>query len=145
MARCWFAPLTLEQLNTYNSADMVSRLGLVYTGVADERLEARFEVDERTRQPFGLLHGGVSCVVSESMGSTAANLCVDPERFFCVGIDINASHLRGASEGAVHAYCEPVRIGRRNQVWQTDLFDSNERHLCVSRLTVAVIERQDDK
>lgn len=141
MARCWFTPITPEKLNTLSTADMASHLGLEYTRVADERLEAQIPVDERTRQPYGLLHGGVSCVVSESMGSTAANLCVDPEQYFCVGTEINASHLRGARAGLVRAYCEPIRIGRRIQVWQSDLFDEQQRHLCVSRLTVAVIQR----
>lgn len=139
MARYWFAPVDLAQLNTMNERDMISRLGLVYTAVSDGQIEAEFEIDARTRQPFGLLHGGFSCVVSESMGSVAANLCVDRKHFVCVGIEINASHLRGVSEGRVHARCTPIRVGRSTHVWQTDLHDETGRHLCVSRLTVAVV------
>lgn len=139
MSKYWFAPVDLEQLNTVNERDMMSRLGLVYTDVSDDAIEAEFEIDARTRQPFGLLHGGISCAVSESMGSIAANMCIDRTRFVCVGIEINASHLRGASSGKVRARCTPVRVGRTTHVWQTDLYDENNRHLCVSRLTVAVV------
>lgn len=139
MAQYWFAPVDLAQLNAMNARDMISRLGFVYTHIADGVIEATFEIDARTRQPFGLLHGGFSCVVSESMGSVAANLCVDRERFVCVGIEINASHLRGAGQGTVQARCTPIRVGRSTHVWQTDLHDENGRHLCVSRLTVAVV------
>lgn len=139
MSSYWFEPVDLERLNTLNARDMISRLGLVYTDIGDGTLEAEFEIDERTRQPFGLLHGGVSCAVSESMGSIAANLCVDRKRFACVGVDINASHLRGASAGRVTARCTPIRVGRSTHVWQTDLYDDQQRHLCVSRLTVAVV------
>ncbi|MES1930218.1 thioesterase superfamily protein [Salinisphaera dokdonensis CL-ES53] len=139
MSRYWFEPVDLDRLNALNERDMISRLGLVYTRIEDGMLEAEFEIDERTRQPFGLLHGGVSCAVSESMGSIAANLCVDRKKQVCVGVDINASHLRGASSGRVVARCTPIRVGRGTQVWQTDLYDADNRHLCVSRLTVAVI------
>lgn len=139
MSNYWFAPVDLEQLNAVNERDMISRLGLVYTNVSDDAIEAELPIDSRTRQPFGLLHGGISCAVSESMGSIAANMCVDRSRFVCVGIDINASHLRGASSGTVRARCKPIRVGRATHVWQTDLYDENDRHLCVSRLTVAVV------
>ena len=143
MSKYWYGPMTLDRLNAVNERDMISRLGLVYTNVTDDMIEARFEIDERTRQPFGLLHGGVSCAVSESMGSVAANMCVDREKFVCVGIEINASHLRGASSGLVRARCTPIRVGRSTHVWQTDLFDDQDRHLCVSRLTVAVVATPD--
>jgi 1,4-dihydroxy-2-naphthoyl-CoA hydrolase len=139
MSKYWFGPVDLDRLKEVNDRDMISRLGLVYTNVTDDAIEAEFEIDERTRQPFGLLHGGVSCAVAESMGSVAANMCVDRERFVCVGIEINASHLRGAASGKVRARCTPIRVGRSTQVWQTDLYDANDRHLCVSRLTVAVV------
>ncbi|MES1925257.1 hotdog fold thioesterase [Salinisphaera sp. T31B1] len=142
MPRIWFDDIDLASVNALNDKDMISRLGLVYTSVEDDALEAEFVIDERTRQPFGLLHGGVSCAVSESMGSVGANLCVDGRKLVCVGVDINASHLRGASSGLVRCRAEPVRIGRSSQVWQTHLYDSRDRPLCVSRLTVAVIERR---
>ncbi|ROO26302.1 thioesterase [Salinisphaera orenii MK-B5] len=143
MARRWFEPVDLDELNALNDRDMISRLGLVYTAIGDAHLEAEFTIDERTRQPFGLLHGGVSCAVSESMGSIAANLCVDRSRYGCVGVELNASHLSGASAGRVQARCHPLRVGRRMHVWQTDLFDAEGRQLCVSRLTVAVVTARD--
>lgn len=140
MAQYWFEPVDLETLNALNDRDMISRLGLVYTAIGDDHLEAEFTVEARTRQPFGLLHGGVSCAVSESMGSIAANLCVDRTRFACVGVELNASHLSSAKEGTVTGRCHPLRVGRRMHVWQTDLFRADGRRLCVSRLTVAVID-----
>lgn len=141
MAAIWFEDTTLDALNAINEKDMISRLGLVYTAIEDAALEACFEIDERTRQPFGLLHGGVSCAVAESMGSIGANLCVDRAKHAAVGVDINATHLRGAGAGRVYCRAEPIRVGRRSQVWQTELFDKDKRQLCVARLTVAIIDR----
>lgn len=141
MSSIWHQETDLTTLNSFNDKDMISRLGFAYTDIGPDWLEAELTIDERTRQPFGLLHGGVSCAVSESMGSIGANLCVDRARFACVGIELNASHLRGAGEGRVRARCAPIRVGRSTHVWQTELYDERERKLCVSRLTVAVIDR----
>jgi len=141
MPRIWRNEVELDTVNAMSAKDMIGRLGFAYTAIGDDFLVATFMIDERTRQPMGLLHGGMSCAVSESMGSVAANLCVDRTRHACVGIELNASHLRGASEGQINARCTPIRVGRSTQVWQTDLYDDRERHLCVSRLTVAVIDR----
>lgn len=137
----WHERPTVEGLNEFSRRDMASRLGMEYTLVGDDFLEARLPVDERTVQPYGLLHGGVSCVVAESMGSLASGLCVDPETHYCVGVDINASHLRPATGGHVHARTRPFRIGRRNQVWETRIRDDADRLICVARLTTAVLER----
>lgn len=140
----WHEQPTVEGLNEVVSRDMAGRLGMEYTAVGEDYLEARLPVDERTQQPYGLLHGGVSCVMAESMGSVASALCVDPDTYYCVGVDINASHLRPAVAGHVHARTRPLRIGRRNQVWETHIRDDNERLICVARLTTAVIERNRD-
>jgi 1,4-dihydroxy-2-naphthoyl-CoA hydrolase len=137
----WHQQPTVEGLNQLLSRDMVSRLGMEFTEVGDDFLRARLPVDERTQQPYGLLHGGVSCVVAESMGSLGSALCVDAETHYCVGVDINASHLRSASRGYVYAETRPLRIGRRNQVWETRITGEDGRLICVARLTTAVIER----
>jgi len=120
---------------------MASRLGLEYVEVGEDFLRARIPVDARTQQPYGLLHGGVSCVVAESMGSVASHLCVDSVKYFCVGTEINASHLRGVTEGCVEAVCQPLRVGRRVQVWETRLSDDRGRLICVARLSTAVVAR----
>lgn len=137
----WHLPLTLEQIKQHFPKDAASRLGLEFTEVGEDFLRARLPVDERTQQPFGLLHGGVSCVVSETMGSVASNCCVDQTTHYCVGMEINASHLRSASSGWVHAETRPLRIGRQAHFWETRIYDDEKRLVCVSRLTTAVIER----
>lgn len=137
----WYERPTVEELNRLSEGDMATRLGMEYTAVGDDFLEASVPVDERTCQQFGLLNGGVSCVMAESMGSLASMLCVDAKTYYCVGVDINASHLRPASKGHVHARTRPLRIGRRNQVWETHIRDDEDRLICVARLTTAVIER----
>ncbi len=116
-------------------------MGVEFTEVGDDYLRAKFPVNERTTQAFGLLHGGVSCVVSEMMGSVGSNFCVDQQTHYCVGIEINASHLRSARSGFVFAETRPLRTGRRAQFWETRLSDENGNLICVSRLTTAVIAR----
>jgi 1,4-dihydroxy-2-naphthoyl-CoA hydrolase len=99
-------------------------------------------VDERTRQPYGLLHGGASVALAETLGSTGANLCVDSERFLCVGQEINANHLRSAKSGRVIGTARPVHIGGRSQVWGIEIVNEAGALVCISRLTMAVIERR---
>lgn len=137
----WHTKPTVQELNALAERDMASALGLEYIEVGDDYLRARLPVDARTQQPYGLLHGGVSCVVSESLGSVASNLCVDGTTHYCVGIEISASHLRSATRGYVYAETRPLRVGRRIQVWETRLTDADDKPICISRLTTAVLER----
>ncbi|RYM53430.1 thioesterase [Serratia proteamaculans] len=118
---------------------MVSHVGIRFTRLEDDYLEATMPVDQRTRQPFGLLHGGASVVLAESMGSMAGYLCCEGEQKV-VGLEINANHLRAAFEGEVRGVCRALHIGRRHQVWQIEIFDSRDRLCCTSRLTTAVID-----
>ena len=99
-------------------------------------------VNERTHQPFGLLHGGASVALAETVGSVASMLCVDPERYMCVGQEINANHLRGMSSGTVTATARPFHLGARSHVWHIEIRDESERLVCVSRLTMAIVERR---
>jgi 1,4-dihydroxy-2-naphthoyl-CoA hydrolase len=99
-------------------------------------------VDERTRQLMGILHGGASVALAESIGSFAANMCVDQSRFYCVGQEINANHLRPVASGLVTATAKPFHVGTRSQVWHIEIHDERQRLVCVSRLTMAVLERQ---
>ncbi|MTD26096.1 hotdog fold thioesterase [Erwinia sorbitola] len=134
----WQREATLEQLNLRSKETMVEHIGIRFTLLDDDSIEAVMPVDRRTRQPFGLLHGGASVVLAETLGSMAGYLCTTGEQQV-VGLEINANHLRAAREGEVRGVCRAVHIGRRNQVWQIEIFDDNNRLCCTSRLTTAVI------
>ncbi|BCQ34760.1 MULTISPECIES: hotdog fold thioesterase [Erwinia] len=134
----WQREATLEQLNLRSQNTMVDHIGIRFTVLAEDRIEAVMPVDQRTRQPFGLLHGGASVVLAETLGSMAGYLCTEGEQQV-VGLEINANHLRAAREGEVRGVCRSVHLGRRHQVWQIEIFDNNNRLCCTSRLTTAVI------
>ncbi len=115
-------------------------LGIVFTEIGPDFVRATMPVDARTRQPYGLLHGGASVLLAETLGSSAGNLCVEPgER--CVGIEINANHLAAVREGQVTGTARPLHVGRRTQVWEIRIEDDLGRLVCISRLTLAVIAR----
>jgi 1,4-dihydroxy-2-naphthoyl-CoA hydrolase len=113
----------------------------VLENIGDDWLQASMPVDARTIQPAGLLHGGASCVLAETLGSIAATLCVDPARQMCVGLEINANHIRSARDGRVTGTARPLHVGTSTQVWQIELRDGRDRLVCVSRLTLAVLDR----
>ncbi|MCH8961828.1 MAG: hotdog fold thioesterase [Bacteroidetes bacterium] len=137
----WQRPLTLEGINAWGRVNMIDHLDITFTEIGDDYLKATMPVDHRTTQPLGLLHGGASVVLAETLGSTAATLCVDVEKQYCVGIEINANHLRGVRQGTVTGTARPVHIGRRTQVWQIHIHDEGDRLVAVSRLTLAVLDR----
>ncbi|HET9695014.1 MAG TPA: hotdog fold thioesterase [Steroidobacteraceae bacterium] len=138
----WFRPLTLEDAQrTFGSGgDLAHHLGMELTEVGPDYLRGTLPVDERTRQPFGLLHGGASVALAETLGSVAANFCVDTTRFYCVGQEINANHVRSARSGRVTGTARPVHLGSRSQVWDIRIEDAAGKLTCVSRLTMSVIE-----
>lgn len=137
--KLWKRQTTLEQLNRSSEGCMVSHVGIEFTQLGEDYLEATMPVDQRTTQPFGLLHGGASVVLAESMGSMAGYLCTEGEQKV-VGVEINANHLRAVFEGQVRGVCRALHAGRRNQVWQIEIFDARDKLCCISRLTTAVIE-----
>lgn len=138
----WFKDYDLEYLEGLRNANMGTHIGLEFVEVGPDFLSARMPVDHRTTQPFGILHGGASCVLSESLGSVAAWMTVDTEKYRAVGLEINANHIRAVTEGAVIGTCTPMHIGRRTQVWQTDIVEeATGKRVCISRLTVAIIEQ----
>ncbi|WP_318248054.1 hotdog fold thioesterase [Novosphingobium huizhouense] len=114
-------------------------LGIEYVSIDDTSLTLRMPVTEKVHQPFGRLHGGASVVLAETAGSMAAAFCVDPEKFACVGMEINANHIRPVRDGFVYATATAESIGRTTQVWSIRIRDEAERLVCISRLTVAVI------
>ena len=136
--RIWQQPLSVDILNAINEDTVVRRLGIEFLEVGDDFLRARVPVNAHTRQPYGLLHGGVSVVLAETLGSCGA-VYACPEGWRAVGLDINANHIRGATSGWVTGTARPVHIGRSNQVWQIDMHNDEGEITCVSRLTMAVL------
>lgn len=137
--RIWQQPLSVDILNAINEDTVVRRLGIEFLEVGDDFLRARVPVNAHTRQPYGLLHGGVSVVLAETLGSCGAAFSV-PEGRTVVGLDINANHLRSVRSGWVNGITRPIHRGRSTHVWQIDLSDEQGRPVCVSRLTLAVLE-----
>ncbi|MBB5887026.1 hotdog fold thioesterase [Xanthomonas protegens] len=133
-------PADLAVLNADCRDTLIAQLGIVFTEAGPDWLRATMPVDARTRQPYGLLHGGASVVLAETLGSTAGNLCVEPGRI-CVGLEINANHLRSARSGVVTGTARPLHVGRTTQVWEIHIEDAAGKPVCVSRLTLAVVDR----
>ena len=136
----WCRLQTLETLNTLSAGTMARPLGIVFTEIGEDFIRGTMPVDDRTRQPLGLLHGGASVALAETLGSTGANLCVDDSRL-CLGQEINANHVRSARTGTVTGTARPLHIGGRSQVWGIDIVDESGALVCISRLTMAVITR----
>ena len=135
----WHTQPDIEQLNALQKNTIGEVLDIRFEAFSEDSLSASIVVDHRTHQPFGLLHGGASVVLAETVGSMAAYLCVDPTKFYCVGLEINANHLRGIRGGRVTATAKPVNIGRSTHVWDIRLSSDEGKASCISRLTMAVI------
>ena len=136
----WKQPTDLAALNASSRACMVDHLGMRVTEVGDDWLRGTMPVDERTRQPFGLLHGGASVALAETLGSLAGNLCLGDGEM-AVGLDINANHVRAVTRGEVTGTARALHIGRTTQVWEIRIEDADARLVCISRLTLAVVPR----
>lgn len=136
----WFRPYTLDELQRLNADTMAGHLDIRFTEIGPDYLRASMPVDSRTVQPFGLLHGGASVALAETLGSVASNCCVDSPRYYCVGQEINANHVRPARSGRVTGTARPVHLGGRSQVWDIRIEDEGGRLTCVSRLTMSVLE-----
>jgi 1,4-dihydroxy-2-naphthoyl-CoA hydrolase len=132
---------TLEELNKWSVNTLAGQLGIEFTTIGDDFLEAKMPVDNRTRQPMGLLHGGASVALAETMGSVAAMLCVDHTTQFCVGLEINANHLKGARDGIVKGVTKPIHIGKKTQVWEIRISNERDELVCISRITMAVLDK----
>lgn len=135
----WHGTYTLDELNAISANTMIDHLQIVFTEIGDDFLRAAMPVDHRTHQTFGLLHGGASVALAETLGSMGAQMCVDPAKFQCVGQEINANHLRAVRSGRVCGTARAVHVGSRSQVWCIDIIDETGRLVCISRLTVAVV------
>ena len=136
----WHSRPSLAELNSLRNT-MVDHIGIEFIELGDDFIRARMPVDHRTHQPMGLLHGGASVALAETLGSTGAMLCVDPARYNVVGLEINANHIRGVREGWVIATARPLHRGRTTQLWEIRITDAADKLVCISRLTMAVIEK----
>lgn len=139
----WFVDPTIEALNAMAGDTLIDHLGIEFTDIGEDSLTATMPVDERTKQPFGLLHGGASVALAETLGSVAASLCVDTATTLCVGLEINANHIRAVRKGSVTGTATPIHVGRKTHVWQIEIHDDQGRLACTSRLTMAILERPD--
>ena len=139
----WFNDqLSLEDLATLGKGTMGEYVGIEFTEVGENYIKATMPVDHRTIQPYGLLHGGASCVLAETIGSIASALVIDQSKFICVGLEINANHIRSARSGLVTARAIPLHLGKTTHVWDIKITDVHDQLVCVSRLTVAILEKR---
>jgi len=143
MKPIWFSlDISLDQLNENGRNTMGAWVGMEFTEIGPNYLRAMMPVDHRTVQPYGLLHGGASAALAETVGSVASALIIDPEKQICVGLEINANHVRGVRDGYVHAIATPLHIGSATHVWDIRITDDHHKLVCVSRLTVAVLAKR---
>ncbi len=133
--------VTLEMLNSMNKNTIVEHIGIEYTDMGEDFIAAKMPVDKRTHQPMGLLHGGASVVLAETLGSVAATMCIDIDKQYCVGLEINANHIRGVKEGYVYGITKPLHIGRKTQIWEIKITNEAGKLVCVSRITMAVLDK----
>ncbi|MBL7834665.1 MAG: hotdog fold thioesterase [Cyclobacteriaceae bacterium] len=134
--------VTTETLNRMSVNTMVTHLGIEFTRIGEDFIEARMPVDHRTHQPLGLLHGGASVVLAETLGSVAATCCVDMSKQYCVGLEINANHIKSVREGFVTGITRPIHVGKKTQVWEIKISNEQNELVCVSRITMAVIDKK---
>ncbi|MGZ3847040.1 MAG: hotdog fold thioesterase [Flavisolibacter sp.] len=138
----WYRQFSLEDLKGRGLGTMVEHLGITITEIGEDYLKGTMPVDHRTVQPMGILHGGASVALAETLGSLAANYVVDNQIKYCVGLDINANHIRAARKGLVTGVARPLHIGSSTQVWSIEITDEEDRLVCISRLTMAVLDRR---
>src|ERR1700730_15511726 len=138
----WKSPRSAEELNSGSVGTLVEHLGIRFTEIGDDFVRGTMPVDARTRQPYGLLHGGASVALAETLGSTGATMCVDAKEYLCVGQEINANHVRAASTGLVTGTARPVHSGGLSQVWAIEIVNEAGNLVCTSRLTIAIIRRE---
>ncbi|MBE9600627.1 hotdog fold thioesterase [Pedobacter sp. MC2016-24] len=137
----WFTNFTPEMLNDRPKNHMGAFLDIQFTQVAEDTLTATMPVDERTHQPAGILHGGASVVLAETLGSIASFMVIDPDKYQAVGLEINANHLRPVKSGLVTGICKPLHIGAKTHVWEIKIYNDKGKMNCVSRLTVAILNK----
>lgn len=138
----WFnEDLKISDIQSFGENNLGAHLGMEFAELGADYLKGTMPVDQRTKQPYGLLHGGASVALAETLGSVASALVVDHEKFMCVGLEINANHVRSVRDGIVTGTCTPIHLGNTTHVWDIKIHDNRGKLICVSRLTVAIIKR----
>ena len=137
----WANPLNLEKINQFNKNTLVEHVEINITDFSEDSLTGTMPVDKRTHQPFGVLHGGASCVLAESLGSIASNLCLNNSTHYAVGLEINANHVRPVKSGLVRGVAKNIHLGRTTHIWDIQIFNEEDKLVCISRLTMAVVEK----
>lgn len=137
----WNVTPTVESMDARSAGTMMEGIGIKFTDVGDDFVRATMPVNEKTKQPIGIMHGGASCVLAETIGSTAANYCVDQKTHYCVGLSISTSHIRSVREGVVTGTATPIHLGRSTQIWNIDIHDAQGKLVSSTRLTMAVLAR----
>jgi len=138
----WKRPLIIDSINHFSLNTLVSHLGIKITEAGEDYLEGTMPVDDRTVQPYRLLHGGASCVLAESLGSIAASFCIDTNEYMAVGQHIEATHLRSALKGEVRGRAKAIYIGKSTQTWRIEIFDEENKLICDSKIIMAVIKKK---
>lgn len=142
MSAIWFKDYKIDYLEGLRNANMGEHIGIKFLEIGPDFIKGRMPVDKRTTQPFGILHGGASCVLAETLGSVAGWMTIDPDKFRAVGLEINVNHIRAVTQGNVIGTCTPLHTGRRTQVWQTDIIEeATGKRVAISRLTLAIIDQ----
>lgn len=137
----WSREYSIEELNGRPKGHIGDLIGIEFTEITEDSISARMPVNEKTHQPYGILHGGASVVLAESLGSVASNMIIDSDKYIGVGLEVNANHLRPVKSGFVTGICKPIHIGGKTHVWDIRLYDNRGKMNCVSRLTVAIIPK----
>ena len=141
MSKLWFGDADVNAINTRPKNHIGALLGIEFTQLGDDFIKATMPVDARTHQPFGILHGGASVVLAESLGSIASSLIIDPEKYMAVGLEVNANHLRPVKSGLVTGVCTAIHIGGKTHIWDIKIYDDKGKMNCISRLTVAIVPK----
>ena len=137
----WFQTMAVEDLNKRGQNSMSDFLGIQFTEIGKDFMRATMPVNQKTKQPLGILHGGANVVLAETIASTAANAVVDLSHYYCVGLEINANHIRSVKDGVVTATTYPIHLGRSTQVWHIEIINEEGKKTCISRMTASVIKR----
>ena len=137
----FYTTIKLSSLQQMCKGSMVDHLGIIFTEIGESHLSAKMPVDSRTHQPFGMLHGGASVALAETLGSVAANLTIDQQKYYCVGLEINANHVKSVRDGWVYGTTTPLYIGTKTQIWEIRISNVEQELICISRLTLAVLEK----
>ncbi len=133
---------SLENINNFSKGCMVEHLGIEIYEIGNDYVKGKMPVDERTKQPLGLLHGGASVALAETLGSIAATACLDPTTQFAVGLEINANHIKSAKDGHVYGTARPIHTGRNTHVWEIRIENEKKELVCVSRITLSIMDRR---